>query len=364
MANKKVGLGVLVVGVVLIVAALVVKMVLLPSMAVFPDDVDTVRKYEGTLHTMLNPAALETMDLANLFLNEVPVTIDRHVTTEEVDGNKAIVLEAAVMSGPAGPIQASDTWYAIDRKTMNAIPDFSGNDKIIDREGLVIGFPIGTEKKDYVGWNGDTLSTTTAEYTGEEVEIKGLNTYVFEGGSPAREIVDPEMLAIFPQAIPKDLFLQLAGGIEVPEVLQGAFALILPNLPDPLPLKYTYEYETRYWVEPDTGVLIDYNKREIRKVAIAKDVLVGAIPEGAEVPEDAARMLPMLPDPLPLLEVFDLEYHAADSSIDDAAKDAKDAKGQLDLYGTTLPLILIVLGVILGAVGLVLLLRKGGTPAE
>jgi hypothetical protein len=364
MASKKVGLGVLVVGVVLIVAALVVKMVLLPSMAVFPDDVDAVRKYEGTLHTMLNPAALETMDLANLFLNEVPVTIDRHVTTEEVDGNKAVVLEKAVMSGPTGPIQASDTWYAIDRKTMNAIPDFSGNDKIIDREGLVIGFPIGVEKRDYVGWSGDTLSTTTAKYTDEEAEVKGLNTYVFEGGSSAKEIVDPGMLAIFPLEIPKALFLQLAGGIEVPEIMQGAFALILPNLPDPLPLKYTYEYETRYWVEPNTGVLIDYNKREIRQVAVAKDTLLGAIPEGAEIPEDAAKILPMLPDPLPLLPVFDLEYHAADSSIDDAIQDAKDGKAQLDLYGTTVPLILIALGVILGVVGLVLLLRKGGAPAE
>jgi uncharacterized membrane protein len=65
-----------------------------------------------------------------------------------------------------------------------------------------------------------------------------------------------------------------------------------------------------------------------------------------------------LPDPLPLLPVFDLEYKAAASSIEDAVKDAKDAKGQLNLYGMIVPLLLIVVGVVLAVVGLVLLLRK------
>jgi hypothetical protein len=363
MKNKG-GLIILALGVVLIIAALVVKMVILPSMAVFPDDVDTVRKYEGTLHVMLDPNALATMDLANLFLNEVPVTLERHVTTEEVDGNKAIVLEKAAMLAPDGStIQATEDWYAIDRKTMNAIPDFSGNDKVVPREGLVIGFPIGTEKKDYPGWSDDYQKTTTAEYAEEEVEIKGLNTYVFESSSPAKEIVGPAMLSMFPEAIPKDLFLQLAGGIDMGP-MQEVFALLVPNLPDMIPLKYTYEYETRYWVEPATGVLIDYNKHETRQVALSKDFLMGAIPEGVELPEDVANVWSMLPDPLPLLEVFDLEYVAAESSIEDAANDAKDARGQLNLYGTTVPLILIVLGVVLIVVGVVLFLRKGQGAVE
>jgi hypothetical protein len=357
MGSKKAGLGLLVLGGVLIVAALVIKFVILPGQAQWPDDVDETRKYEGTLHTMLNPDALETMDVANLFLSEVPVTIERHVTTEEVDGGKAIVLEKAVMSGPAGPIQASDTWYAIDRKTMEAIPDFSGNDKIIDREGLVIGFPIGTEKKEYVGWSDDTMATETVTFADKEEERGGLNTYVFKSSPPAKEIKDPAMLAIFPPAIPKDLFLMLAQGIEVPESMQGAFALILPLLPDPVPLKYTYEYDSVYWIEPTTGVLIDYNKHEVRQVALSKALLAELV-QDVELPEDTAALFPLLPDPLPLTPVFDLSYQTAAESVEDSVQDAKDAKGILDLFGTTVPLALIVVGLVLALVGLFFVVRR------
>ncbi len=343
---------------------LVIKLVVVPSMTTsYFDDVDTVRNYEGTLHTMLNPAALEAMDLANLFLNEVPITIERHVTTEEMDGKKAIVLEKVVMSGPAGPIQATEDWYAIDSKTMNAIPDFSDNPKVLPREGLVIGFPTSTKKDDYPGWNGDFQRTTLAKYADEEEKVNGMNAYVFKSSSAPKEIVGAEMLANFPPAIPKDLFLMLAQGIEVPEAMQGAFGLILPNLPDLVPLKYTYEYETRYWVEPTTGMLLNYSKQETRQVALAKDTLTGAIPEGAELPEDVAAILPMLPDPLPLLPVFDIEYVVTESSIEDAVQDAKDAKSMLDL-SATVPLLLIVLGVVLVVVGVVLLLLKGKGAAQ
>jgi len=365
MQNKKGALAFLIVGILLVLIALVIKVVIYPSMAVWPDDVDAVRTYDGTLHTMLNPAALETMDLANLFMSEVPITIERHVTTEETKGNKAIVLEAVTTSAPDGSViglLSMDSWYAIDRKTMNAVPDFSGNDKIPHREGLVIGFPIGTEKKDYPGWNGDVQELADAVFVREEKhEESGLDTYIFEGKSLAKEIVDPEKLALFPPAVPKDLLLALAGGIELPEALQAPFAMILPNLPDLVPLKYTYEYETVYWIEPTTGVLVDYSKHEVRQVALAKDLLLGAIPEGVELPEEVTQLLPMLPDPLPLLPVMDMEYVTAASSVQDAAKDAKDNKGLIDLLGTTVPMLLVVGGLVLGVIGVVLFLRK---PAE
>lgn len=358
MGRRTGGLIALILGLVLIVAALVVRFVIVPGQAQWPDDVDSIRKYEGTLHTMLNPNALgPPVDMANLFFNEVPVTIERHVTTEEVDGGKAIVLELATMSGPAGPIQATETWYAIDRKTMEAVADFSGNDKITDREGLVIGFPIDTEKKEYIGWNSDTLATEALTFADREEKRGGLNTYVFKSKSSAKEIKDPEMLANFPPAISKELFLMLAQGIDMPESMQGVFALILPNLPDPVPLKYAYQYETEYWIEPSTGVLMDYNKQEARYVALSKDLLL-ELTQGVDLPADVASVFSMLPDPLPLTPVFDLSYHAAAESIEDAAQDAKDAKGMLNLYGTTIPLLLIGVGLVLVVVALVLLLRR------
>jgi hypothetical protein len=341
MRGKPGGLVVLGLGLVLIVAALVVKFVILPGQAQWPDDVDSTRTYDGTLQVMLNPQALATMDLANLFVRDLPITNSRHVTTEEVKGSKAIVREVAKMIGPGGQeLQGSDTWYAIDRKTMEAISKadvagFKDSDKVRDRKGLVIGFPIGTAKKEYEGWSSDLQTTLKVNYVREE-ERGGINTYVFESSSPPREIVDPEMLANFPAALPKDLLVGLAQTLDLPDVMREQFGNILPNLPDPVPLKYTYEYETTYWVEPTTGVLVDYDKHEARKVAL---------------------QIEGLPGPLPVTSVFEQSYQTSASSVEDAVEDAKDAKSQLDTFGTTIPLALGVLGLVLAVVGVFLILR-------
>ena len=341
MKAKTSGLFVLGLGLVLIAAALVIKFVILPGQAQWPDDVDSTRTYDGTLHVMLNPQALQTMDLANLFLRDVPITNSRHVTTEEVKGGEAIVREIAKMYGPGDQeIQGSDTWYAIDRKTMKAISKeeasgFNNSDKIRDREGLVIGFPIGTAKKEYDGWSSDIQATAKVSFVREE-ERGGLKTYVFESSSAPKEIVDPEMLANFPPALPKDLLVSLAQTLDLPAAMREQFTSILPNLPDEVPLKYTYEYETTYWVEPTTGVLIDYSKHEARKVALE---------------------LPGLPGPVPVTSVFEQSYRTSAASVEDAVKDAKDAKSQLDTFGTTLPLALVVAGLVLVVVG-VLVMRR------
>jgi hypothetical protein len=290
---------------------------------------------------MLNPQALATMDLANLFLREVPTTISRHVTTEETQGGQAIVREVATMFGPGDQeIIGSDTWYAIDRKTMNAVSqdavsDFENAAKISDREGLVIGFPIGTVAETYEGWSSDYQTTVAINYVKEE-ERGGLNTYVFESQSPAKETMDPEMLAIFPPAVPKALLVTLAQSLDLPASMSERFAAILPELPDPVLLKYTYEYETTYWVEPSTGVLVDYGTHEAYQAALSI--------EG-------------IPVPVPLTPVFEQSYHLSAASVQDAAGDANDGKSQLQTFGTTIPILLGVIGLVLAIVGAFLLRR-------
>ena len=163
--NKGIGITILVLGVVLLLAGLGVKYVVLPGQAKFPADVDSTRNYEGELAVMMNAAALETGDLGNLFLKNIPVTIERTVKTLEVGGNNgAIVSDHAVMSSPQGPLAESLSIYAIDRTTMDSIEDFSGDVRITPREGIVIGWPIGSEGRDYIGWNGDTQQTVVLAY--------------------------------------------------------------------------------------------------------------------------------------------------------------------------------------------------------
>jgi len=327
--GKGLGITILVLGVVLLVAGLGVKYVVLPSQAKFPADVDSTRNYEGELAVMMNAAALDSEDLANLFLTNIPVTIERNVKTLEVGGNDgAIVSDHAVMSSPQGPLADSLSIYAINRTTMDAIDDFSGDARITPRQGLVVGWPIGSEGKDYIGWNGDTQTTVTLAYEGEE-ERGGINTYKFHAASGPDVIVDPELLAQFPPALPKAMLAQLAASLDLPDEAMAQLGPVLEAMPDPVPLTYTFQFDKTYWVEPTTGMLIDIDVMESRAAALT-------VPGG--------------PGPVPLTEVQHLEYVTAPASVTDAVNEANDGISQLNLFGTYIPAILILLGAI-GIIG-------------
>ena len=325
-----VGLGVL-----LIAVAAIIKFVILPGQAQLPDDLDSSRTYEGSV-TVLNAAALNSGDLANLFLTDVPVTIDRGVKAVEVDGGEALVEDSQNMTAPDGStILAATTLYTIDRKTMESVPDFSGNG-LPDRSGLVIGWPIGTEQRDYPGWSDDPMQGVTLSYAGEE-ERAGINTYKFTASSGPEKIVDPSMLANFPPALPQALIAQLAPALGLPAELVAQLGQLLPALPDPVPLSYTYEFEAEYWVDPATGVLIDITKHDKRIVVLESDLLPAAVP---------------------LATVYDLNYTPTEASINDALDDASDYGGLLSLFGTTIPLAGLVLGLLALGGGAFMMRRK------
>ncbi len=335
--NKGWGIAILILGIVLAIGGLVIKYVVLPSQAKFPADVDTTRVYDGEFSVLMNAAALQSGDLANLFYRDLPVTITRTVKTLEVGGDDgAIVSDHAIVESAAGPVAESLSIYAIDRTTMEAIDDFSGDARVLPREGLVIGWPIGSEPHDYIGWNGDTMTTTNIEYVGEE-EKAGLKTYKYHAVSDPQVIVDPELLAQFPAGLPKDLLMQLAPMLGIPDDQMAQLGPVLEAMPDPVPLTYTFAFDKTYWVEPTTGILIDIDVMESRAAALT---------------------VPGMPDPVPLAEVQHLEYQTAPVSVEDAVADANDAMSQLKLYGTTLPLILVVLGAAGIIVGIVLIARK------
>ncbi len=313
-------------GLVLIVLGLVVRLAIVPGQKQFPDDVDTTRVYDGTLD-IVNAQALASGDLANAFLTDVPVEVERRVTTEQVEGDLALVRSKADIIGPNGQvIIGSDDWYTIDRKTMEHVPNFTSEQRVFEgREGLVVGFPIGTKPQDYPGWNGDPRTPLTLSYAGEE-QRGGIDTHVFEFTTEAEIIEDPATLANFPTAVPRDLIAGLAEIIELsPEVAQ-ALPAVLPGLPDPLPLDYTYETDAKLWVDPVTGIIVDLDRRDVRRAVLNLD---------------------FLPNPVPLAPVYDLTYTSSPETLAEAVEDAEDEGGRIQLFESTIPLLLLGLGALL-----------------
>ncbi len=260
-------------GILLIIGGFVVKFAIVPALAKFPDDVDTNRTYAGTVD-ILNRAELENPTGAPLFFIGLPVVSEREVQTVQVDGDKALVRDAAqLLAAPGTPIEGArltgyEDFYTIDRVTMEAIPNFTDNELAFDREGLVIGFPIDTEARDYPGWSGDPAQPVTLQYEGEE-ERQGRTTRAFSASSGPLPIVDAGTLAEFPATFPRDAVPTIAPLLNLPESILGALEAALPLLPEQLPLDYTYEFEAKYGVDPATGVLIDVEKHDVRKAVIS-----------------------------------------------------------------------------------------------
>lgn len=368
--NKTVSRLLAAVGVLLVMAGLVLAFVIVPSMKVFPDDVDVVRHYKVEYLTLLNGETLEFYIAAP---GENPnLRIDRHVVVEAVDGNKTLVREDQILYDGDQALLTLSKAHALDRKTMEFLKDppeeWTQQPGYWQREGLTIGWGIGAEEKDYVGWSDDYRQPITLKYEREE-EHGGIKTYYFTAaGEPAP--IDPAQVEFLtlPTEISISSLAALASSIESEEVdlnLQQRIVLIgliqaaveaTQDIPEgaevTIPLHYLYDWKGEYWVEPTTGVLIDTRKYEHRAATFPDEIFAYFKAEAAKKDENAPDYIP--PDTLEKLlpiTVSEFVYQATPESVADARKDAEDARTTLNLFGLYIPIALVVIGFVMLVVG-------------
>ncbi|MFI2184741.1 porin PorA family protein [Streptomyces sioyaensis] len=158
----------------------------------------------------------------------------------------------------------------------------------------------------------------------------GLQTYVFQATEPAARITDSQVLAGLPKALPQsELKLLVQFGPLTPDQQQKLTAL-LPSLSDPAPLSYTLQGNDTFWVEPETGSVIDVKRVQQRTAALTG-------PDGTLIP---------------LLPVIDASYQQTSAAVSSAVNDAKNGRDTISLVGTTLPIIAGILGALLIAAAL------------
>jgi hypothetical protein len=340
------GIGLAVLGILSLVAAAILAWVVVPNRKVLPADTNTTRQFEGTARVLLNPQALAGGNLREALLTNIPVTAERTVKVVATDGNVAQVSDGRVLTAGGRPAGQTSASYAVDRKTLEVAQTGYSSDWSVDTvaEGLTVSFPIGSQKQDYTGWVPDTQTTTPITFAREESK-GGVNTYVYTSTVPAGEIKDPSVLSSLPPALPKTLLGSLAGVLPLTDQQKAGLAQALPLLAEPVPLQYTYEATSTFWVEPTTGIVVDVERQETRKAGIGGP--------GGSV--------------LAFVPIYDVTTKYTSQSVADATSEATSKKDDLNLYGTTLPWILAGLGALLLIVGLVLALtgrRRGtGTPA-
>ena len=348
-------------GVVLILGGVVLMAVIVPGMRVFPDDVDTTRYYDVDYLTLLNPAAMEFIRIPPEASGDL--RLERNVFVEETDGSQTLVRETQMMfSGESPLIPPVVKMHTVDRSSLAALDDppeaWTELDGFVDREGLALGWgPEGLEKQDYVGWAEDFRGTVDLVYVEEQMR-GGINTYYFTAAMPPTRMSDEHLAVMgFPTELSIEALTQLAAGMEIEDpAMRTQVTMFLPLLVSAavretqelepgaeiaVPLEYYYDYTGEYWVEPETGVLIDTHKYEHRAVGFPLAVvehLADALTTMNMDPEALTQLLPVT--------VNEFEYRATEESVADARADAEDARDTLELFGTTVPMGMIAVGII------------------
>ncbi|WP_370084654.1 porin PorA family protein [Streptacidiphilus sp. MAP12-16] len=330
-----------VVGVVLIAGAFVLSFVITPVfVARLPSDTNAQRTYTGTFATLLDARAVAQGNLAAAFKQNVPMTVDRSVVVQSTAGNTALVSDTRTTSAAGTPVEKTSWAYALDRRTLEPKSSYPKSWAVVNAKGLTVSWPVGAKKTTYTGWVPETTTTTPVTYSHTETR-SGLTTYVYQAGIPATRITDTQVLAGLPPAIPEQTLALAVQFSSAAPAQKTQLAALLPKLGNPVPLAYTLRGSDTFWVEPETGVVIDVKRSQQRMAGVVS-------------PIDATF--------IPLLPVSDATYQQTSAAVSSAVHDANKGRDAISLFGTILPIVAGVVGALLVAAALLFGRRRASRP--
>jgi hypothetical protein len=310
-----------VVGVLLIVAAAVVRFVVVPSVTQLPTDLDVTLEFEGT-YNGINPAVLSG-GASEVLAEDVPIEAVRNVTAESVDGDTEIVRRTDERSIGGGEPAETVVRFNVNRETATAGPAPDGAEDVVDAEGLVFTLPVDPRPEDgvYEYWDQYTLQSAPVTFEGEET-FGGRDVYRYESVAEG-ELADPAALNL-PTSLPKETLAALAPGLEglvAPELL-AALPAVLPTLPDEIPIAWTSRTTTFVDADQELGATIAGGSTQ--EVTGSLDLGITTV----DVP------------------FATIDIYSTDDSIEDRGDAVADDSQLLNLVGTILPIVLLVLGVL------------------
>ncbi|ARQ72017.1 porin PorA family protein [Streptomyces marincola] len=305
--------------VVLVAASAVTRFAVYPAVHQVPSDTDTTFVYSGTA-SLLNAPAIEAGDLANAFLADVPVTVERRVQVVDTDGGVAVVSDDVVVTGPDdAELSGTSHRWAVDRTDLENRPAPEGSEAE-EHQGLVISWPLDPEERDYTFWDPTTGVEAPAVYDRTE-DVEGREAYVYEIEA-AGELADQAIAERLPAQLPRDVLVGIAGALGE----RGPDPAMLQALPEQVPLSYAATTRRVAWIDAETG-------------SVLNGTLEQTIVAQAPGPEG----------PIPLAPVNTMTVEGTEETVAEKADDAASAANLLWLVRLVIPLGLLILGAALVA---------------
>lgn len=323
-----------IVGVVLLVAAALMAFWITPTyIARLPDSYNKTRTYDGTISSLIDPAALATGNLSAAVKTGVPQTVRVQAQVTQTSGNTALVRDTSTVTAANRHLATITNNYAVDRQNLEATGSHPGNWNVGSASGLTFSFPIGAKKQNYTGWVPLTMTTTPLKYVAQVLH-GGISTYEYQSTVPPTPIKNTQVLGALPKTLPVSLLTKIGAAGLLSRAQLANLSKAFPNAKQ-IPLAYTYQATNTYWVAPTTGIVVDVNTTERQMGGIA-------LPGGKVIP-----LLPVLAD----------SYKASSASLQAAINDANSGSNTITTWGMTVPIIAAVVGFLLVVLAVILWLR-------
>ena len=330
MKRSKAGLVVLIIGLVILILTPIWKWGVGPSLVKVPDTIDVTSVYDGLLSLNVDPTSLSL--LPPELTVKVPLSIVRRDVSQpsKSSSSVAVIKETTKAVGPGGKAFINTTMsYALDRKTSMNVADHGADAK---RKGLYPILPIGVKKQTYQMWSDDLGRTGPAKFI-KTTTVTGLTTpatqcFVFLATGPAEPTVNP------PLGLPKSLT-----GAQIKALaasMPGVNPASLAGLSDTAQYPITYMKKTTATLvaEPRTGSIV-------------------SIPSNTdEYSIDASAL------GLGTIKLASIHFEQIAENVAKVMDETAENFALLKMVGLYIPLVLLILGVILTAIGGIWFARK------
>jgi hypothetical protein len=308
MSRRSIGLTLVGLGGFSLIAALLVKVLLVPALVTLPLDPNTETGAVGSHVRYLDVDASEERGAEDV---RVTVLVKGVTDSKHADDDTAVWAYGSTMKDGAGTtINASNYVVCLDRTTAEAekCDSASINEDPADVEGLTATFPLHTRPHDYQLFNSAAAAAFPARYKDEE-QFHGLSVYRFE------------------QEVPETVI----SSLDVPGHLVGSTA-------EQAPADVVYSNSRTILVEPTSGRIV-FSEESPQTVLRGADGTTGATFLSGTFSPDAAITA-------------------------DSVASAKDTRFQIRLIESLIPWGLVGLGLILVAIGTLLVVRNRPETAQ
>ena len=341
----------------------------------YPNDLDKTAVATGKFTLFVDPATGAPRSSPQV----LPLTINRRLHVVSSDGSQAVVQEDDIEKIGPLPQQDLQQRYVISRTSMENLASNQSYAyapaNIVNRApAYSINLPFDTGAGPYEIWKNEVGRSYTFRQTGDKVTSNGLTLIPLQGeltNVPAKPYYLDQLraLGLPTQTTIAKLAPQLkALGLDpaqlsatlLPKLTPADRAAVQTALGQPIGLAYVVSVKTQLLVEPTTGAIVSlHNINQTLGVHPSFAALgqLGAIltkPQYQSVPavKTAAAALAQLATSPPTAKVFNLAYGQTPASVANIASYTKDKADGIDMVKTTIPLVLLLAGVLSAAVGL------------